>query len=1180
MPALPGAGASAVAPRRGFRWFRWLIRAGGLAFLLCVALLVYAMRPARLRAELGRSLAARGISLDRLDAISFTPWAGLELVALEIRPASNSGASPFFELSVPYLHVAVDPWSILSGQVRMTGVSARSPHLSLSSECLTQERSDQWPASLVRELPRVQVKAADIAVLGAGPERSILRRVVLDIEGERRGDAYGLRIQQVGGAGLGVLGAGRETPLVDMTWDGARLEGSLDWTELEVGIELMPAETRRALAEFAPSGEARVERFAVGPHGLEAIHLALRDMSLSLPIEAPGETGPLDRYLRVQGAAGELRFERLSKEGAGWRVGRMEARLAGAIRDGAVEFSCNAAEVVLSAAEAGDPRFSATAYEASLRLDGLDFPRSETFPAFMQSQRLPDGLRHFLRDYDPAGRFGLRLRVKPGEGGRPRVEGELEAQGVTCRYFRFPYEMNDARGFVRFSPDGITLQALKARHGTGRVEANGHVADSAPGSAFELIFTGEAIPLDGALYAALPESYQRLWNDAAPQGLCDVRVNLSRGPREADEPAGTRAAVEAELRGGSVRVDEQTRLTEVNGRVRVEEGRLEILGLRGFANGAELVIDGAMEKGPDGAPARKSAYFRAKDMQIDQTVSPPAADGTNLGDLRLTGVADVVGQVDVTPARDTRVYVAELRRGTVTSFDPGQVWRQAEGRLTVADGQVQLEGFRAGDERSWVKADGAVPLENCPLQSTLKLQAGGADLESLLGGLLPARWRHVRRVIGLAGAGELDCLIQIKPPEIAAPGLYVDVKAKAERAAPSLLPLDLRDVNGTVSITPSGYTLSSATGRLGPAGVVRLSGAGGWGEQDWADLRVDAQNVPLTDAVIEAMPIALRDLLRRLTAQGMVDVALDRVCMRSAGPNQWEISGQAWLKDAMLSLGLPVTQLDATLNGKLTAPRMGGPAVSASFVLNRGLIDGRPISEVQGRVEYSSASSKVFIHDVTGKLCDGQFVGAASLETDNGEHEITLTLSDVALADFIRTAQDDASRRTPHRPISGRLDGRVFVRGRGADPAQRVGGGELRIRGASLLASRVTASIAEESEKRSHPMDKDVDVAELAFTWEGETLRFSRVDIHTRNTRLVGRGSWNSRTDAISLTLVGAHPKDAARIAVLTDIAELAGQQLMQFRVDGVASAPRITVEPLHGLTEPIRGLLGLLAPK
>ena len=209
------------------------------------------------------------------------------------------------------------------------------------------------------------------------------------------------------------------------------------------------------------------------------------------------------------------------------------------------------------------------------------------------------------------------------------------------------------------------------------------------------------------------------------------------------------------------------------------------------------------------------------------------------------------------------------------------------------------------------------------------------------------------------------------------------------------------------------------------------------------------------------------------------------------------------------------------------------------------------------------------LEEVRGRLCDGEVVGFAEIDPDTSSYELSFTLHDVSLDQFVRRA-----KREPARATRGRLDGHIFVRGSTDDPAKRSGGGDLRVRGTSLLSSPVTASVVEASRRQDRSISDEVERAEIHFVWEGEELKLTRVDIHSRDLRLIGAGSWNMRSDAISLRLLGATPEDAPRLFLLTDLLETAGQELLQYRVEGTAAEPRVTIEPLHNLTDPLRRLL------
>jgi hypothetical protein len=212
----------------------------------------------------------------------------------------------------------------------------------------------------------------------------------------------------------------------------------------------------------------------------------------------------------------------------------------------------------------------------------------------------------------------------------------------------------------------------------------------------------------------------------------------------------------------------------------------------------------------------------------------------------------------------------------------------------------------------------------------------------------------------------------------------------------------------------------------------------------------------------------------------------------------------------------------------------------------------------------------VALDGLRGRLCDGDAAGFLRINSDTSDYELSLTLQNVSLTELLPRRTAD-----PAPPRRGEADANIFLRGQAGQSATRQGGGELRIRGGSFLHTPVLSQVAEAGGPQRQRISDDLDLAELRFVWQGQLIRLTRVDIQSRDLRLVGEGTWSLDSDALDLTLVGAHPRHWPRVAVLSDLLESARRDLVQYRVQGTMAAPRITVEPLYKLTDTLRALLG-----
>jgi hypothetical protein len=262
------------------------------------------------------------------------------------------------------------------------------------------------------------------------------------------------------------------------------------------------------------------------------------------------------------------------------------------------------------------------------------------------------------------------------------------------------------------------------------------------------------------------------------------------------------------------------------------------------------------------------------------------------------------------------------------------------------------------------------------------------------------------------------------------------------------------------------------------------------------------------------------------------------------------------------------------VEGELRGSAALGPErpweLKADFSIRKGVLAGRPIERWEGQLRHTPGDRWVRLDDLRGRLCDGDALGEFTIDPETGEYELSLTLQDVSAAELL-----PASKEQPGRGVRGRVDGRVYIRGKGDAVASRQGGGEVRIHGGSFLQTPLLASLARAGRTEEAPINDAVDRAEVRFLLEGEEVRIVRIDIQSRDLRLVGEGTWSLRDDALHLTLVGAHPENWPRVAVLSELLEAAGQKLVQYRVTGTLGAPQATTEPLHELSATLRALVG-----
>ena len=1184
--------------------------------IVCLGTLyAYVTRPAALAARLRQKLAEVNLAVRDLGGVSFSLSDGLRIQDLELAfasdaPLATSDAVPPspLQIQISSASVRINPWLLMIGRVMPREVVLDQPRISFvwaprgpagETNLFEFSSSATWPGPPVW-LPRLEIRRAQIDVYHAAKDRNALRRrIVLDGMGrllpatKSTPRTYLLRFEQAAGPAAPRSGA---QDFVALRWSGCEVAAECDWMDLELEEGLLPVEWYQQCRALRLKGRLALREATLDARGLARLSLACADLGCAIPVEESAADPSRDCFAQLRDASASINYER-DDAGIGAAPtalhGKLSARIEGRLNDAIIDADLDFQRLTLrSAPGAGDADATTAIFEpgplkGTATVRNLTLPNLRENPHFVGSERLPEALRDWIRKYNAEGRVNLEVAFSDdGTLRSPTFAGRLESLSGSCRYMDFPYLISNARGAVRFSNDGIFFEGLYGRHGTSRIRVDGRLLNSESWTGFELNFRGHNVVSDADLYEALPPRYQTLWRRAAPVGLWDVAVRLERenGSEETgSEP--THVRVDAQLLGGSVRLQNDALLEDASGMLHIDSGRVEIENLFGYLDGALVCVNGVIRAGEADEPPDYDVHIEIADSPLEKTSLVRDRTGEVVGQIGFEGVGDIRAQLNA--GRDARSqYSVEVKDGVLRGFDAEAPWLNARGWISLHEAAQEIHALDADRPGGALHLAGSVPAHfsvDAPVE--LDLSATDADMERLMRDLIPGRWSNIRTALGLTGGGSLAARFR---PENAAENTPVrqaaDVELRAEHMQPTPMPLDLRDVAALLTLRADGFEVREARANYGESGKLELRGHGGWSEgRLWTDVGLGGRDLDLNEDLIRALPAPLADFLKRLSPRGRMHLALDQLLMNRTQADEFRVVGRVELDAAQLNIGLPLENYRGQLSGTCEIQPEGRVQVDADFTLDEGTLAGRPMQRWEGHITRTADSPTVKLEDVRGRFCDGELFGFADVDLDVRNYALSFTLHDVSLDQFVRREESER-RRSP----GGRVDGNIFVRGKLDAFEDREGGGEIRIRGTSLLSSPVTAGVAQvgddskEGRRRADEARRrevgdqrhDVEEALLRFVWEGDELKFTRVDIRARDLRLVGYGSWNTRTDAIALTLVGASAVGAPRVLLLTDLLEAAGRELVQYRVEGTSAHPRVVAEPLHNLTEPLRGLL------
>ena len=1166
--------------RKSRRWRRFLLGTGLLlAFAISLALVL--LRPAALYEHLERSLAEAGLRPSRAGTMYVTPWGGLTIRELQLEEIK---LNPSWRISIEVGRVHVVPhwWDFLQGRIRARSVILHQPRVRATYDPSPPPESGEPVATTHRlnidptDWPTLRIVNGDVQALRRAPGADqVLRRWLVSGRGayEPHALTYSAEIRQIGGAGTTGV---QDTLLARALVTGGVAEFSGGGVPLDLLRSVLPDAVRRNLDEHRCSGMLRLERLTLGPDGIQALEISVSDAAALLPIDPRQQARGKDPYMAAAGVNARLAL----RATRGQPQSQAELTLRGDYAGGALAIDVSAPALPLSPAEllrtlSKDRWPTGLALgDWSLRaeLRELVIPTEQTAPHLLADARLPSPLRAFFRDYQPVGRGDLRLSVfgahrtdaqhPSGRWITTAYQGLFEPRGAACTYVHFPYTVTDVGGVVRFGNDGIALESLIGQHGDALVIADGRLADSTQWTPFELRFRGLSVPIDDDLLAALPARYRTLVRRASLDGACDldVRVTRPRGdPALGNDPP--RVELDADLLYGSVALAPEYPILAASGRLHVADERIRIESLSGRLAEGFAQISGWLAADPE--QTQHELTIAAAGVNWSRDLPPDV-----LGPLRFDGTLDLVGESTRTQSVRCEQFAVRTESAAIRDAD-GALRAEVERASAVYENGAVESLALVGRDRSGATIDvtGEIPAAEEPLAPMLSIAVDAPDAAAFASAWSPPAWRESMRRAGVEGRATVRASVSADASALDR-ALATDLDVQVERLATNTFPIPLTQIDLSARVTSSDFLLKSAHARLPGGGTISLSGAGAAGPDSLAfrgALRADR-----VDPLADLQPLLSSAEFGAATTAlvgGRVDLDWPEFEFRVSGNvREWHAAGQARVTGLELNVASKPLRLDGALQGEFEADA-GGPRIAGDLQVEAADLDGRRFET--GSAKLRLADGQLHLGDLNAGFCDGACRGLARFDLRRGGYELGLTLENVSVADLFRLPSDH-----PRRENAGRFDARLVARGADGSLAERTAAGDLRIHQASLLNAAVTQSVLDATRARGARVDDAVDEATARFTLRGSEMTLERLDVSAAQLHWVGAGRWNTQSDALSGSLIGATPQDAPRLLLVTDVIEWAGGELLAYELAGTLSQPRVQVLPLRRITQPLVRLL------
>jgi hypothetical protein len=772
----------------------------------------------------------------------------------------------------------------------------------------------------------------------------------------------------------------------------------------------------------------------------------------------------------------------------------------------------------------------------------------------------------------------VQFSVKQTSPGRGPVQFDVQTELAQGRLEdpRWPEPVTDLRASITCTNDGLEVKNASARCGAAAVQLALRRVGWAPNSPVALNAQVRNLTVDEKCFRAMPEPVQPVWGKFMPVGQVDLDAKFSF-----DGQTWKRDATVTCRNMSFVYHRFPYRVRQATGTVRLLDDVL-YTDLVAYAAGRPVRI--AARTINPGPQFTGWVEVQASDISVDDEglACLPEKSGAFVRALHPRGRFNFIARYEKTDPAAT----AMRPKMTLTLSDVAIRYdhfpyplENIQGTLVMEDNRWTLDDLRSGN----VTCRGSLTPQSDGHELALHFTAHDVPLEEPLFAALKPQVQQVWA--DLRPRGSIDRLDIDVVHRSAAKQLDITVTgrkwAPTEQTAstavsiePVWFPYRLENVfglvsyrNGRVVIQDVRATHGRTQGAL--SGTCHLDGKGGFLVQLES---LAAERLMIDRDLIEALPPSIKKPVAELNVAGTVDTRGSLTFSREAGVRQPVAS--RW----DLTFGLQQNSLDSkvrleNIHGAVrligTHDPRRGYTCQGELDLDAVTYKGFQFTQVRGPFEiqqqqvlFGTRARRLTAPQtpapVTAQLFDGAVSGDCVVMT--GPEPGFSLAAQLSAADLGRYAREMLPGR---QDLSGKVLATARLWGGERGPHTLRGEGRIRLRDGDIYELPVMVSMLKMLSVRA-PDSTAFSSADIDYRIEGEHFYFDRINFHGDAISLLGKGEMDFDRQ-INLNFYAIVGRDEVRLPLIRPILSEASRQMMEIRVAGPVSQPRIVSETFPG---------------